>query len=44
MMAELRSALVLLIAVLFFLLIVGVLAIGSIMRPARWSERARIAL
>lgn len=41
MLNELRGAFVLLIAFLFFLMIIGVLALGTVMKPGRWSERPR---
>jgi hypothetical protein len=43
MASELRGALLLLAAFLFFILIIGVLVVGSVMRPRRWSERPRLA-
>ena len=44
MVSELRGALVLFVAFLFFLIIIGVVVLaGSIMRPGRWSERPRLA-
>jgi hypothetical protein len=42
MIAELRGAFVLLAAFVFFTLIVAMLALGAMMRPARWSERPRM--
>ncbi|HKY71872.1 MAG TPA: hypothetical protein VJL88_08115 [Nitrospira sp.] len=44
MISELRGALVLLVVFTFFLAIVGMLALGTIMRPGRWSERPRVAV
>lgn len=32
----------LLSALLFFLVIIGLFAAGTVMRPARWSERPRL--
>lgn len=43
MVSELRGALVLLVSFVFFLMIIGVLVLGSVMRPGRWSERPRVA-
>jgi hypothetical protein len=40
---ELRGAFFLMAAVIFFMLIIAVLALGSVMRPGRWSERPRLA-
>ena len=42
MIGEVRGAFVLLAAFLFFLIIVGMLALGAAMRPGRWGERARL--
>lgn len=42
MLGEVRGAFVLLAAFLFFLIIVGMLALGTAMRPGRWSERPRL--
>ena len=44
MFSELRGAILLLAALLFFLIIIGMLAVGTIMRPSRWSERPRVAV
>ena len=41
MISQLRGAILLLAALLFFLVIIGMLAVGTIMRPTRWSERER---
>ena len=41
MMSELRGAIVLLVTFIVFLIIIGVLALGTVMRPGRWSERPR---
>ena len=41
MMAELRGALLFVVTFVFFLIIVGVLALSTKMKPARWSERTR---
>jgi hypothetical protein len=43
MVSELRGALLLLVAFVFFILIIAVLVMGSVMRPGRWSERPRVA-
>lgn len=39
MLTEMRGAFFLFVSVVFFLIIVGVLALGMVMRPGRWSER-----
>jgi len=44
MISELRGAILLLVALLFFLIILGMLAVGTIMRPSRWCERPRVAV
>ena len=41
MMNELRGAVVLLVTLTVFVIIIGVLALGTVMRPGRWSERPR---
>ncbi len=43
MIAELRSGCLLFAVLLFFILIVMVIALGSIMKPDRWGERSRLA-
>jgi hypothetical protein len=43
MVSELRGAALLFVAFVFFLIIIGVLVLGSVMRPGRWSERPRVA-
>jgi len=43
MIADLRGAFFLMVSLVFFLLIVGLLALGTVMRPGRWSERPRVA-
>jgi len=43
MVAELRGAFFLLLSLTLFLLIVGALALGTVMKPGRWSERPRSA-
>jgi hypothetical protein len=42
-MGELRGAVLLFVAFVFFLIIIGMLVLGSVMRPGRWSERPRVA-
>jgi hypothetical protein len=42
MVSELRGAVLLFVAFVFFLLIIGMLVLGSVMRPGRWSERPRL--
>ena len=42
-MGELRGAVLLFVAFVFFLIIIGMLILGSVMRPGRWSERPRVA-
>jgi hypothetical protein len=42
--SELRGALVLLVVFTLFLVILGMLALGTLMRPGRWSERPRVPL
>lgn len=42
MISELRGAILLLVALLFFLIILGMLALGTVMKPGRWSERPRL--
>lgn len=43
MVSELRGGALLFGAFVFFLIIIGVLVLGSVMRPGRWSERPRVA-
>jgi hypothetical protein len=43
MINELRGTLSLFVAFVFFLLIIGMLVLGSVMRPSQWSERPRVA-
>ncbi len=43
MVSELRGAALLFVAFVFFLIIIGVLVLGSVMKPGRWSERPRVA-
>ena len=42
-MGELRGAFLLFVAFVLFLIIIGMLVLGSVMRPGRWSERPRVA-
>jgi len=41
-MGELRGAVLLFVAFVLFLIIIGMLVLGSVMRPGRWSERPRV--
>jgi len=43
MIAEMRAAFFLFLSLLFFVIIIGLLTVGTVMRPARWSERSRHA-
>ena len=43
MIIEARGLLLLLVVFIFFLVILCVLALGTIMRPRRWNERPRVA-
>jgi hypothetical protein len=43
MIAELRSAFFLIVSLAFFLIIIGLFVLGSLMRPGRWSDRPRQA-
>ena len=43
MVSELRGAVLLFVAFALFLIITGMLVLGSVMRPGRWSERPRVA-
>ena len=42
MMDEVRATFFLVVSLVFFLLIIGVLAVGAMMRPRRWSDRPRL--
>jgi len=42
MINELRGAIMLLVTFIVFLIIIGVLALGTVMKPSRWSERPRL--
>jgi hypothetical protein len=39
MTGEVRAVFFLVLSLVFFLIIVGVLALGTVMKPRRWSER-----
>jgi hypothetical protein len=41
MLAEMRGAFFLFVSLVFFLIILGLLGLGTVMRPIRWSERTR---
>jgi hypothetical protein len=43
MIDGLRAAFLLVVSFFFFLMIIGLLALGTVMRPGRWSERLRPA-
>ena len=43
MITGLRSTVFLMVSFVFFLIIMGVLGLSTIMRPSRWSERLRSA-
>ena len=43
MFTEVRGAFFLFLSLVFFLMIVSLLGLGAVMRPARWSERSRHA-
>jgi hypothetical protein len=44
MIAELRATFFLVVSLIFFfLIIIGVLGLSTIMKPGRWSERLRSA-
>jgi hypothetical protein len=43
MLAEMRGAFFLFVSFVFFMVIIGLLALGTAMRPIRWSERPRPA-
>lgn len=40
-MTELRATFFLAVSFVFFLIIIGVLGLSTIMQPGRWSERTR---
>jgi hypothetical protein len=41
MLTEMRGAFFLILSLVFFLIIVGALALGMFMRPGRWIERLK---
>jgi hypothetical protein len=41
MLSEMRGAILLFVTLLVFVIIIGMLALGTIMQPGRWSERPR---
>ena len=43
MIVELRATFFLAVSFVFFLIIIGVLGLSTIMNPSRWSERTRSA-
>jgi hypothetical protein len=43
MMTELRATFFLVVAFVFFLIIIGVLGLSTIMSPGRWGERVKAA-
>jgi hypothetical protein len=43
MLTEIRGMIFLFLSLAFFLTIVGLLTVGAVMRPVRWSERPRHA-
>lgn len=43
MFTEMRGAFFLFVSLVFFLIIVGLFAVGTAMRPIRWNERPRSA-
>jgi hypothetical protein len=43
MMTEVRATFFLLVSFVFFLIIIGVVGLGTFMKPGRWSERPRSA-
>ena len=43
MITELRATFFLAVSFVFFLIIIGVLGLSTIMNPSRWSERTRSA-
>jgi hypothetical protein len=42
MIAELRAGVLLFVSLAFFMMIITFFAISMVMRPNRWSERARL--
>lgn len=43
MLTGMRGAFFLFVSLVFFMVIIGVLVLGIVMRPGRWSERLRQA-
>lgn len=43
MLAEMRGAFFLFVSLVFFLIIIGLLALGTVMSPVRWNERSKPA-
>ncbi len=43
MIAEMKGTFFLLLSLVFFIIIIGLLTLGMILRPGRWSERPRHA-
>jgi hypothetical protein len=43
MLTEMRAAFFLFLSLVFFLIIVGVVAMGMVMKPGRWIDRLRQA-
>lgn len=43
MIPEVRGAFFLMLSLFCFVIIIGLLTLGLVMRPGRWSERARHA-
>lgn len=41
MITELRATFFLAVSFVFFLIIIGVLGLSTVMQPGRWSERVR---
>ena len=41
MLTEMRGAFFLFLSFVFFLMIIGLLALGTVMSPLRWSERPK---
>ena len=43
MIMGIRSTFVLVVSFIFFLIVVGMFGLSTVMRPGRWSERLRLA-
>ncbi len=43
MLAEMRGVFFLFVSLIFFLIIISLLALGTIMSPVRWNERPKPA-